>query len=717
MPTSSAMMQRDAVSLHLQLPNATEITVALEGERVLGVRDVRVDGVALRNPAKLWRPVIATPEGIHYTEFRLREVSEGTGGAVTLVIDIVGRQSYFQEALDEYLADMIALPSNDDQVIDRLEWEFKPSMLELDGRLFTGFAYRYHYTSVEGRRIYRIFDDATWEIGGHVEGNTLLCQGQVNPPVTELRKDGYFTTACNYYGGEMRGVMGKPARVSIQRMPRIGTLQTFDFLAHAQGILFNYFDQVMEIFTQIQKETGEDMLHVLDELRQPLAEDFRSHPKHILFHLTSEALPREAARNLWVRALDFTYARERRRAGIIPSPVLPRIWAPQVAGDNAEFGEDRVPRERYLDYLADKLLPAWAEMGVKEICLSGLWVSDYTVDRLKKKDDTGMHGALIVSSVCAVRVHEIDPLFGGVAAVARFVQRAHAFGMQVQIWWATHLSRRAPIFDERPDFLTMARDGLPNGGGYGHDTIITLNLANPACVDWLYTKLAAFYAETGIDGLFNDSYGNMTFLPVNYADPARLGQQEGYERLQTRLQALGLKTFTVEGLGPFGVGHFGMDLLPTDIDGPAGNYQCALDWWLGQEDMVYGLDIGIGQRIWPGKDEQARHFSFRCLAAGGNFGFTQHAGGVEMWSGWLREQRQLHARLAPITGKRTLLPQDRGVHWELANGAQLLFAFQAFPHPLDRGYTPGEVTPVGDIPARMADGQLLAESWRVYRIA
>ncbi|MHB9026905.1 MAG: alpha-amylase family protein [Armatimonadota bacterium] len=716
MAFSSRVSHRDASALRLQLPNAMEITVALDGERVLGIRDVQAHGVALRNPAKLWRPVITTPEGMQYLTFLLRDVIDGAEGEVTLVMDAVGTQAYLQEALDEYLGDMIALPSSDEPVIDRLEWEFQPSALELDGRRFAGFSYRYHFTGASGRKIYRIFDDATWEIGGHVDGNTLLCQGQVNPPVTELRKEDYFTTACNYYGAEMRGVQGKPSRVSIQRLPRIGVLQAFDFMAHARGILLNYFDPTMEVHSLIQKDFDEDLLHVLDELRRPLAEDFHSHPKHVLFHPLQDDLPKEEIRNTWARALDFVYSRERTRAGITPSPVLPRVWLPQVSRDMAEFGDVRVPRERYLEYLAEKVLPIWAEMGVKELCAPSFWVSDYTVDRYKKKDDTGMHGALMVSGICCVRVHEIDPLYGGPRAVARLTRRAHELGMQIQLWWATHLSRRAPIYRERPDFMAIARDGHANGGGYGRDSIITLNLANPECVDWIFNKLKAVYEATGVDGLFHDSYGNMTFLPVNYADPQRLGQQEGFEGLLARLQALGLRTMTIEGLGPFGVGHFGMNLLPQKADEAAGGYQNALDWWIGQEDMIYGLNMGIGQGVWPEREEQARQFAFRCLAAGGNFGFTQHADGIEKWSGWLREQRQLHARLAPVTGKRTLLPGDRGVCWERPEGDELLFTFQAFTYPLPAGVTAVEVTPTGETPVRRIDGNIAMEPWRVYRI-
>jgi hypothetical protein len=588
--------------------------------------------------------------------------------------------------------------------------------LELGGCRFDGFSYVYRFQSRDPqRKLYRVFDDATWEIGGHADGNTLLLQGQVNPPVTKLRKEDYFTTACNYYGTEMKGILGPPKRISFQRLPRIGTLQAFDFLAHRKGILFNYFDPLIEIMAVVQKSAGEDVLHVVDELRQPLDSRFESHPKHVLFLPAGSPLTREEQRNLWCRAYDFVHGRERSRHGIRASHVLPRVWTPQFGGEEFACAGRRVPRERAYYLLADEVLPKWADMGVKEVCVSSVWVNDYTVDRMKCKNDEGWHGELVVSGICCVRVHEIDPFYGGAEAIAYFVKRAHELGMTVQLWWASHLSRRAPIYRERPDFMLLARDGLPNGGGYGHKVIITMDLANPDCFQWELGKLKAVYEATGVDGFFHDSYGNMTFLPVNYADPHRQGQQEAYARLVAELQKLGMKSFTVEGLGPWGVGHFGMGLLPTDPKA-GGHYQNALDWWLEQPDMVYRLNMGIWAQIFPGREAEAREFAFRCLASGGRFGFTQWQDGLEMWSGWLREQNQLHSRISPLQGERTLLPDDKGVLWRTEDGNEVLFTFRAFDFPVVEARRVCRITANRDVEMVLAGRAFRTEPWSVYRI-
>lgn len=716
MNKKQARITRTDAALHIALTNGSEISFALEGDRLLGIRQVQQGGIDLRNPAKLWKPLITTPQGIHYAEFRLLDACAAENGSVSVSAEAIGLHTGLHEEQDEYLGDVLELTAADEPVVDRLAWTFRPSTLELDGHVFSGFSYAYSFTSSDpARRIWRLFDYATWEVGGHTDGNTLRFQGQVNPPVTRLDGETYFTTSCNYYGAELRGAMGPAERVSFQRLPRMGTIQAFDLLVHEAGVLFNYFDPLVNVMSVLEKHPGEGVLHVVDEVRRPLSGCFETHPKHVLFLHAERALTEAEQQNLWCRAYDFVHERERARHGIEPSPVLPRVWTPQIGSDEFAFGEARGPRERAYYYLADEVLPKWADMGVKEICTPSLWVSDYTVDRMKCKNDTGMHGQLVVSGICCVRVHEIDPLYGGVEGLAYFVKRAHELGLTVQLWWATHLSRRAPIYEERPDFMLMARNGRPNGGGYGQDVIITMNLANPDCLEWEFGKLKALYEATGVDGLFHDSYGNMTFLPTNYADPLRQGQQEAYGHLTERLQKLGMKTITVEGLGPWGVGHFGMGLLPTD-PAESRSYQNALDWWLDHPDMVYRLNMGIGASIWPGREDAAKEFAFRCLAHGGRFGFTEHENGLETWRGWLRDQNRLHGLLAPLTGKRTVLPAGRGVLWERPDGTRILFSFAEFEIDVGEPARVCEVTGDGEEPVELAGNVLRAAAWRVYRI-
>ena len=715
--SSPATITRDDDAVCVSWPNGCAIKFACDPAGDLqGIRDVTVNGIALRCPAKLWRPRFSTPQGVVYTRFTLVDAAPTSRGQVDVVCTAHGYRSGICEEQDEYLGDMVELSADDSPIEDEFTWCLRPAEQELDGRRFVGFSVQYRFRASDpARQLWRIFDDATWEIGGALAGNTLFLQGQLNPPVTKLTPDTFFTTACNYYGSEMKGLMGPAQRVSFQRLPRMGTLQAFDFIAHDDGVLFGRFDPLVDVMSIVQTVPGEDVVHVLDELRRPLGNELATHPKLILFHATPEPLTDIAHRNLWCRAYDFVHDACRARHGIRPSPVMPRVWIPQI-GERYQIGSASGPRERLLYYLADETLAQWAQMGVREVCTHSLWVSDYTVDRLVRKEDSGWHGQLVVSGICSVRVHEIDPLWGGVEALGYFVNRAHELGMKVQVWYATHLSRRAPIFAERPDFMLMARDGLPNGGGFGKQVLITMDLANPDCFDWEFGKLKAVREATGIDGFFHDSYGNMTFLPSNYAG-ARIGQQEAYGRLMRKLQDLGMDSFTAEGIGPWAVGHFGMGLVADRPGG--GRYQNALEWWLGQEDMIYRLNMGIGSPF--GDDpEAAAQFAFRCLAGGGRFGFTEHRNGLEHWDGWLRDLNRVHARIAPLNGIRSLLPEGRGALWQTKPGERLLFTFEAQAVPVAAGEQVHRVGPEQDEPVNSqtegGNAAFDADPWTIYRI-
>ena len=709
----ACIVERKSGMLVLAWPQGVSIALRMEGDSILGVGEVHVGGQSLRKPSRLWRPQIATPEGVHYVRFDLKSVSVSPGGTVTIETAATGLPVGVREEQDEYLMDLIDLSLSDKPVVDRFDWVFAPDACQIGGRSFMGFSYRYRFHSGQGRRLCRLFDLATWEIGGHVRGNELLFQGEVNPPATLLAQKTFFTTACNYYQSELQGLSAVTQRVSIQRLPRIGTIQSFDFLAHRAGALLGLFEPLDEVFSLVQKNAGEDVLHILDEYRRPLAAAFETPRKRMLFHAATASWTREDRRNLWRDVFDSVHKAARRRARIRRSPVLPRVWIPQCCRDAFTLDGAVHPRERCLYELADRRVAAWADMGAREICLHSIWKSDYTEDRRVCKDHGGMHGALTVGSICNVRIHEVAPLWGGEDALAYFVGKAHAAGLQVQLWWATHVCARSPILREHPEFAMTARDGLPNGGGFGHTGPVTLDLNNPECFDWMFGNLKRLHDRTGFDGLFHDSYGNMTFLPVNYADDRRRGQQEAFVRLIRKLQGIGIRNLAIEGIGPFGTGHFGMNLLPSE---GVSAFQNALDWWLGQEDMLYGLNMGISQSVWKQPTPDARAFAFRCMAAGGRFGFTQYDGdGVEIWTGWLRDLNRAHARIAPIEGQRDYLPQDRGVIWRKGR-SRWLFAFRSFEFAVPRRCNVVRVDPDGETPVVVREGKLATEPCSVYRL-
>ena len=147
------------------------------------------------------------------------------------------------------------------------------------------------------------------------------------------------------------------------------------------------------------------------------------------------------------------------------------------------------------------------------------------------------------------------------------------------------------------------------------------------------------------------------------------------------------------------------------------DFQCALNWWIGHEDMVYGMNFGVGVKPWDGDDPNAQEFSFRCLANGGRFGFTQYTGFIETWKGWVRDQNLVHGQIIPLVGRRTILPNDQGVLWRKDDGEEILFSFRSFSHSLESRQSVARITAAGERSIKLSGDSFVTQPLSVYRLA
>ena len=191
---------------------------------LLGIGNVLIQGTAMRNGSRLILPRLDTPNGILYTRFKLKEVEHAGDGATRVHLDAVGLPWGRGELSDKYNQPLVWLNASHESVSDELVLVLRPVMLGLGGRDWMGFSYSFEYQSSK-RQIHRLLTLATWEIGGSIKGNTILSQGQVNPPVFRGGVDKMFTTACL----DSLEQYGSPQAYSFQLAPRGGLLQAFDF--------------------------------------------------------------------------------------------------------------------------------------------------------------------------------------------------------------------------------------------------------------------------------------------------------------------------------------------------------------------------------------------------------------------------------------------------------------------------------------------------------
>lgn len=156
-----------------------------------GLGSVTINGVVVRSAAVPLRPDISTPDGIRYDAFRLDNIVKD-GDDVVLETSAFGTQGLYGEYRDEYDSQQAWPRVVTEPIVDRLDWRLRPEHLELDGVQYDGFSYALRFRS-DSRAIHQVTMITTWELGGAAEGNTILSQGQVNPPVYRCEKNTSFT--------------------------------------------------------------------------------------------------------------------------------------------------------------------------------------------------------------------------------------------------------------------------------------------------------------------------------------------------------------------------------------------------------------------------------------------------------------------------------------------------------------------------------------------
>ncbi len=689
----------------LSLPNGVTLELLLEGEFLLGLGEITAAGLPVRSGQVPLRPVIQTGHGVAYRRFRLEHIHEN-GDTVVLVTTALGEPQLFGEWRDEYDFPMAWPQIQPDQFEDRLEWLLRPERLTLEGVEYTGFSYALRYVSSQ-RQIHQVTIEATWELGGHAEGNTLLYQGQINPPVHRCTRESRFSTECL----RRLDLAGDPFGYSFQFGSRYSPVQCFDFQYNELGCLYGFWPEFVSVKSLIQKNAGEEVVFVLDQYQFAESGEVTLPRKCIMFAPGPEGgLPEHEARDRWQRCLDHAQGIVRAAYGIPKTPVKPEVGAPYRAGldQNGRLlmhvGGQACRPEKVL-YAWGDLLPELAEQGVRRLFPEVMAESDITENGYTYKILTGIHGDLMTSSVCNVWRYRCADFWGGWKAWEYFYEKGKEVDLEIGHWCGMHLSCNAPIFQEHPEFVCRHVNTRPHGGGYAFNLCWGLNW-NVAWA-WMLEQWAE-WKRHGLDYIFFDSMGNWGLLGADYQ---RGGEPNapGIGKFIGGLAELGIRAFSVEGIGPFGVGRFGLaDNKREDVLAPgsvAG--QNDWSWWVGNEDLA----IDCLPMLHPHPErtpEELRVQFFRCIA-------NRALPSAYPVPDWLRDLWHTFNLVSPLMVNRRLLPGGRGVHWS-GGEADLLFAYQALEWPLPRTARVDRIVAGEPEPVEFA-GVLRAKPWSVYRIS
>ena len=684
------------------LSNGVEIDLLLAEQSLLGLGEIRIGGVPVRAGTVPLAPVLQTGHGVEYREFRLQEIRE-EGGGVVLETLATGSPHLYGEYRDEYDFPMAWPRVQADKYEDRLEWILQPESVTLDGVEYTGFSYALRFSSAE-RSLHSVTIQATWELGGRASGNTLLSQGQIQPPVYRCEAETRFSSECL----RRLDMADNPFGYSFQFGSRYSPLQCFDFQHGPAGCLYGYWPEFVAVKSLLQKNQGEEVAWVLDNYMFAESGEVTLPRKCVVF-AAAEDLGDEEARNRWQRCLDHAQGIVRDTYGIPKTAVKPEVGTPYIS-DLDEQGKlimrigSRICQPKEVLYVWGDMLKELADQGVRRVFPEVTGVSDITEWGYRYKLMTGIHGDFITSSVCQIWEYKAADFWGGWPAWEYFYEKGQEAGIEIGQWCGMHLSNNAPIFQEHPEFIATHLNTRPHGGGYSFNLSFGLNW-NTAW-EWMLEQWAE-WKRHGLDYMFFDSFGNLGMLGCDFK---RGGEPNapGLGKFIGGLAELGVKIFSVEGISPFGVGRFGLsDNKREDVTAPgsvAG--QNDYSWWVRNEDMA--IDTLPLLNPHPERTAEELHTQFFRFIA------NRALPSIYPIPEWLRDLWHTFNLLRPDMVNRRLLPGAAGVHWT-GGAAELLFSYQAQDWPLPLGAKVERI--VGGKAEPLAVGATLAAREReAYRI-
>ncbi|MFA6292933.1 MAG: hypothetical protein WC637_14180, partial [Victivallales bacterium] len=478
-----------------KISKKTRVEIVSRGDTLLGIGAVEIDGVAVRSSKTEIRPDFATPDAVHYQDFVLLGI-EKTDSGIVIHSEALARHELYGEMMDEYSYNL-AFPRLHEIQRDRLDWIIKPVEITLDGERYVGLSIAFRFSS-DRNEIHRFTTVATWEIGGRADGNTIYHQSYTCPPVFEVTAENHFSTTCLKQLDLWNSWLGN----SYQMLPRWGAIQPFDFQSAEQGVLLGYWPDKHSVKSMIQKNPGEDVIFVVDEYDFALAKDVEIPAKNILF--SSGKREKHEIVNMWTRACDYTAEIIRGFFGVKTcQPLLgggpvykgrnsvPRgelaggpqpdwLWTHENGKFYFRLEGEKIERREFLYWLADKKLPQLHARGLKRIMFEPVHESDFTEDAFSYHAQTGWHGDLVVCSICGSRRYVPADCYDGWRGWNYLADKARKLDMSLGHWVGLHLTPRAPILREHPDYVLQHVNTLGHSGGYSHLSICSINWCSGA---------------------------------------------------------------------------------------------------------------------------------------------------------------------------------------------------------------------------------------------
>jgi len=689
-----AELERTERELQVTLANGFEIDFKIANGNLLGIGRVCYRGRDLRNPDYTIRPFLKSIDGQVFEQFRLVD-AQAEGGTVRITTEVIPSLAAELEWQDTFNRQFVTMPRPEEFAVPaELVWEMEEYSQSVYGKEVPGFTYSFCLSS--DAEFHTYIEQGTWEIDQLAAPVTVIAARAGGVPWEARVGAGdlfYTHEGIDFGPGEnssiqlREGLTIPEETVVWQMMPRGSGSQVFDFQAGGAGWLAMYNPVPGYIQACMRKEPAAPVIAHLERHFFPRRKGVESGKKVVLAHFPEGGMSLEEIRDDWSDVFDtvnnlwrghFHYPEDHP-----DTAYSPNMWMGTLEAEPLAY-------RRVLD-----MIPILAKYGVRRLYSGQWWKSHFT-------EGVSDHNC------CHILEYTKSEKHGGNALLKEFCDVAHRHGMEVYVWFLGMVSRESPMHAGHPDWVCLDRNGKPTMG-IEYPTLCCMDY-NSGWADYFAERVLAIQEKCGIDGIFIDSYHNLNFQPINYADEKLRTNMPALVEWQRRLRKAGLGIM-IETQGIFGTSLNWLDRGHRKTEANRG-----LEHTLYKNMACIKTDWILSGRI----DES---FCYRATANNGPIRLETDFWELEevtfpreAWEGFLARINHDYQAVRDRMIRRRTLSADRGVEWLDTDRKQVrvLFSFADFSYAPPPGLRVFDVTDGCDVP--VADGKTAVRTHHTYRL-
>lgn len=524
-------------SQRIEFGNGISLDLAVDKDgRFHGIGHVWHDGVALRSSRLPWT-IYTESEGedfgARFESFMLKGVERLPDGSAVVTLSSKGAWMPRVQTADA-MGEARIKTRRVEAPEAVFTWTFRPIVEKIFEHEWRGLAMRICYECAAAP-IHWIMEVATWELDGDAAGATLIQQDVSTIQLEqEVAADSAFSTIEKFFTEGWGGCY------PMDMLPRAAGAGICDFQAKGDRALCLFAEKPGLTRVRIDKHADENVIHHLDRAYFPLGAKVEAPERKLLVLKTPAPLKRHEKRNLWLDCFMESRSRILANYGFeleIPEPCSgAHLWDKDL--------KERM--DKWLDPL-ERDFKEYARLGYKQAFIHGVW------DSITSDPNPPASG-----NICCPYTFTFAESFNGPKRMKRLNDEAARNGLRLMQWFSFHLSKYAPVWKEHPDWVIREANGDPWDGNYGS---LWSGRVRSGYGDWFKKQMLEVNTDTGIDGIFWDSYQNLGVTCLDWGAPDKAPQAEEIFLMQAELQRKGFKQ-RVEVITIFGVSQvatFGFD--------------------------------------------------------------------------------------------------------------------------------------------------------------